>query len=661
MLQLEILIVCGQVVVGVVCRLWDGWQFPWLDFSVLLFFGGYPLVEQFKKANLWLALLVILLAVLCFVPGLGGGFIFDDRANIEQNTALHIDRLDGERLLHAAYSFQPGNGSRSLSMLSFALDYWRGGLDAATFKTTNLLIHALTALALVLFLRRLLMLLQWSRYHAEMGAVLLAGLWAVHPLQVSSVLYVVQRMQTLVTLFMVLSMWAYLAMRQAQMEGRRSRQYGVLVLLFWVLGLASKEDAALFPLYTLALELTVLGFAGTSQRLTAAWRRGYLLLVLAGVVVYALVLVPHYWQWGVYPGRDFSSYERLLTQGRVLVMYIGQMLLPLPSRLPFFYDDLVVSRGLLQPISTLLALVLLAGLLIWAWCWRRRRPLFAFGVLLFFAGHFMTSNVLNLELAFEHRNHLPLIGVLLAVADLCVGLFQRLTLRLRAAVSVMMIVLVAAGAGTVWRAHIWGSPLLFAAHTLQLAPHSERAWLMLGGVYADKSRYEAGNLWLDRAIDTNARGGRLTGSAVMLSNVVIYKTIRGDVACGDWEELLARFPQVPMNVQNKSIVFSILENAQNGMSLDEKGVVRIMRVAVDRGGFTSNQYLQMAAYVHNKSQHPEEAFPFLHKAVLVSPADDPEIIDVFKQLSAAGREDWVRQLQEIEDSKGQAAGAERGG
>lgn len=618
-------------------------------------------MEQIKKPFLWLALLVVLLVVFCFGPGLSGGFIFDDRANIEQNTALHIDRLDGEKLLHAVYSFQPGNGSRSLSMLSFALDYWRGGLDASVFKTTNLLIHALTALVLALFLRRLLILLQWPLRRAEIGAMLLAALWAVHPLQVSSVLYVVQRMQTMVTLFMVLGMWAYLGMRQAQMEGRRSRQYGVMVVLFWVLGLACKEDAALFPLYAFALEFTVLRFAAASQRLAIAWRRGYLLVVLAGIVVYVLVVIPHYWQWGAYPGRDFSSYERLLTQGRVLVMYIGQILLPLPSRLPFFYDNLVISRGLLQPVSTLLALVFLAWLLIWACCWRRRRPLFAFGVLLFFAGHFMTSNVLNLELAFEHRNHLPLIGVLLAVADLCVALCQRLALRLQVAVSVMLIVLVAAGAGTVWRAHIWGSPLLFAAHTLQLVPDSERAWLMLGGIYADKSGYEAGSLWLDRAIDINVRGGKLTGSAVMLSNVVIYKTIRGDVARGDWDELLVRFPQVPMNVQNKNIIFSILENAQNGMKLDEEGVVKIMQVAVDRGGFTSNQYLQMAAYIHNKSRHPEEALLFLRKAVLVSRADDPEIVDVFKQLSAAGRGDWVRQLQQVEDSKGQVVGVGRDG
>lgn len=603
------------------------------------------------KRPLLLVLLATVLVVLCFAPGLNGGFIFDDGANIQQNAALHIDRFDGEALSRAAYSFQPGSGSRSLAMLTFALDYWRGGMDASVFKVTNILIHCATVLALVLFLRRLLMLLKWPRRSAESMAVLMALLWALHPLQVSSVLYVVQRMQTLVTLFMVLAMWAYLAMRQAQLQGVRSRQYGVMIVLFWVLGLASKEDAALFPLYALALELTVLRFGAESPRLAASLRRGYLLASVIGMVVYVAVVLPSYWQWSAYPGRDFSSYERLLTQARVLVMYLGQMLFPLPSHLPFFYDDLAVSRGLLEPVSTLPALLILAGLLGWAWCWRHSRPMFAFGILLFFSGHFMTSNVLNLELAFEHRNHLPLIGVVLAVSDLCVAFCQRLGLGMRAAAPAMLIAVVALSIGTAWRSHVWGSPLLFAAHTLRMVPSSERAWLMLGSIYVDRSGYQASSPWLDRAIAINELGARHAKSAVMLSNVVIYKTIRGDIEQEDWQRLLARYSEVPMSVQNKSISLTLMDNARNGMALDEKGIVSILELALERGGFTSNQYLQMASYIHNNTGQSDRALPFLRSAVLTSRPGDPEIDDVLKQLSRVGREDWVHELQRVERSQ----------
>ena len=136
-----------------------------------------------------LAALMAALAAFLFIPGLGGPFIFDDTPNIITNTALHVSRLNLEDWLYAIYSFQPGHGSRSLSMLSFALDYWRGGgLDPHTFKSTNLLIHALTTFVLALLLHRLLWVLHWSRRHAVIGALVFALAWAIHPLQVSSVL-----------------------------------------------------------------------------------------------------------------------------------------------------------------------------------------------------------------------------------------------------------------------------------------------------------------------------------------------------------------------------------------------------------------------------------------------------------------------------------------
>jgi len=223
-----------------------------------------------------ISLVVALFASLCLAPGLGGGFVMDDRGSIEKNEALQFDQLRGDALLHAAYSFQPGGGSRPIPMLTFALDQWRAGGDAEAFKITNLLIHAITVVVLAFFVRKLLVLALWSAPRAAIGALVVATLWGIHPLQVSSVLYVVQRMQTLVTLFMLLALWAYLSMRHAQIEGRCGRQYGLLVLLFWAFGLACKEDAVLLPAYTLVVELTVLRFAAASESLGGILRKSYL-------------------------------------------------------------------------------------------------------------------------------------------------------------------------------------------------------------------------------------------------------------------------------------------------------------------------------------------------------------------------------------------------
>jgi protein O-mannosyl-transferase len=595
-----------------------------------------------------LAMLCALVFTCMFLPGLGGGFIFDDRPNIEENFALHLTELSVDGLMTASYSFQPGHGSRALPMLSFALDHWRGGgLDPRTFKATNLVIHALTAFALALLLRRLLTLAKWPARRAAVVSLAVAGLWTIHPLQVSSVLYVVQRMQTLGTLFIVLALWAYLVARQAQIDGQRSRTHLVLAGLFGALAFAAKEDALLLPLYTLVLELTVLRFRAAQPALARWLRRGYLAMAMAGLALYLLVLLPHYWSWGDYPGRTFSSVERLLTQGRVLVMYLGQILLPLPDRLPFFYDTLPVSRGLLDPPSTLPAWGLVGALLALAWRWRERHPTFACGVLLFFAGHAMTSNVLNLEMAFEHRNHLPLIGALLALVSLSIMAGERLQLRPPVVAGATMIVFIALGSATLVKAYAWGEPLRFAQYSVEIAPDSERAWLALGGAYADLGGFKASSPYLQKAIEACQLGAQRVDSALLLSNIVIYKTIKGDVTQEDWHRFNTRLAHVPMTLQNRNAVWTMIRNARHGVPMDERGVLDTIEIVSRRAGFSYEENLQLASYAFNDTAYAEAALPYLKRAVEHAPPNDPLIKQTLLQLEAAGREDWVQQLDAI--------------
>src|SRR5690606_13034607 len=115
-------------------------------------------------------------------------------------------------------------------------------------------------LVLAWFLRSLLLAAGIMGSRARWMAPALALAWAVHPLQVSSVLYAVQRFQTMGTLFLVLALWAYLQARLAQIRGDSGRTGLLSAALLWALALGCKEDSALLPAYALALELTVLRF-----------------------------------------------------------------------------------------------------------------------------------------------------------------------------------------------------------------------------------------------------------------------------------------------------------------------------------------------------------------------------------------------------------------
>lgn len=591
---------------------------------------------------LFLFLAVALLGVVVFLPGLPGEFIFDDIPNITTNPAVHFTQLDLESVYRLMTGMQLSGITRSLPMLSFAIDYWRaGGPDPLTFKATNLLIHALTAIALAWLFRLLLKDAGLAETRVPWLAAALALAWAIHPLQVSSVLYVVQRIQTMGTLFLVLALSAYLLARQAQIAGRAGRPYFLLTFLLWILALGCKEDSALLPLYALALELTVLRFGAADARLAGRIRKLWLLAAVAGTALYLLAVVPHYWNGRDYIGRDFTTGERLLTQPRMLCLYLWQVLVPLPSNMPFYYDWVEPSRGWLQPWTTLPALAVVLALPALAWWQRTRRPLFSLGVLLFFAAHFMTSNVIALELAFEHRNHFALAGALLAIGDLLGLVAVRLRLPASARIALCVVLLAALGAATLVRAHTWNSALSISRLATERAPGSGRAWVQLCSSYFNEGGGAVpDNPMLDLAIETCEKG---TTSAPKSLNshalLIVLKTLRGSITRQDWESLRQRIGSVPMTHDNARIFMILVFHARKGVPLDGDELVRTLSVLSETDALGAFNYAQVGYFVMNDLGRPDDALPHFLRAIDRVRADDPFPGLLEYELMGIGRPD----------------------
>lgn len=592
-------------------------------------------------------LVIVLLVIILFLPGLSGGFILDDGINILTNYVLYINKLNFDNLIYAALSFHDGNGSRALPMMSFAIDYWRAGsMDASTFKITNLLIHAITTFILALFFRRLLLLAKWTPQKAILGSLILTLLWAVHPLQVSSVLYIVQRMQTMETLFLVLALWAYLWMRQLQISGGRGRIQGTCVILFWILALMCKEDAVLFPAYTLLLELTVLRFQAGQIVVTKGLKQCYSLFVVLAVLVYFFVIIPHYGCWDICPRRDFNSWERLLTQGRVLVMYLGQILLPLSDRIPFIYDNYPVSRSLWHPWTTLPSLLIVFTLLMWAWCWRHIRPLFAFGIMLFFAGHFVSSNIIALELVFEHRNHLPLIGAVLAFSDLILFICQRLQMRKRIVCAVFIVIALLLGISTFYQTYIWGNGVRLGQKMTKLSPTSIRAWNQYAAAYFDSYNLNKNPRDLLQAVQVTEEALKYIDSPSLTANILIYKSILGTVQVTDWQNYYHSLSSTSDVRVKKQSLDMLLDNFVKGFNIDVNGLVYSMKIIEKQGYFSEIEYLKAANKVYN-SKRRDRSIIFFKKAAELSSPDDLRIQNLIDGLSAGGHTDWVDELQKI--------------
>ncbi|MDH5833044.1 hypothetical protein [Luteimonas kalidii] len=605
-----------------------------------------------QRGFLVLSLLCAALVSAIFALGLPGEFLLDDSFNIVDNSGIRLRSLAPGAIMDAAFSMQSGGVSRTLPTLTFALDYLRGnGLDPATFKTTNIAIHALTTLVLAGFLQTLLRTTGANEVRARWGALALAIAWALHPLQVSSVLYVVQRMQTLATLFVVLAMWAYFRARLAQAEGRPGRMGLILTGLLWAISLGCKEDAVMLPAYLLALELTVLRFRAADPAVARAMSRGFLVMTLAGAALYLFLVLPYFWSWEAFPGRDFTSIERVLTQGRVLCLYLWQMLVPLPAHMSFHYDWIEPSRGLLTPWTTLPALLLLAALLTAALRLRHRRPLFALGILLFFAGHFVTSNVLGLELVFEHRNHFPLIGIVLAIGDLVAVISRRLKLRAAVTVPLCTLLLAALAIATAMRAHAWSDGLGLAKMHVRIAPESGRAWQTLCVAHFERGGgAEVSNPYLDKAIDACRRGADVTPRSVAnLTNVIAFKGIQGSLSQADWDEYLARIEVATMTPENTTRIWVILDQVRNGVTMDITQVVAAIDAFHDRKPFPPIESAALGYFILGHSNQPDRAYRYFENAVRTT--RDPRFATgIIRDLRHEGYQQMADRLQAVTQS-----------
>ena len=607
-----------------------------------------------RPIRFFLSLLAALVVVLAFLPGLPGEFLFDDVPNIEYNESIRLERLTPEGIFNVIATPQVSGSMRGLPTLTFALDYWRaGGAEPAAFRSTNIAIHVLTTVALAWLLRGILLLAGIPASRAQWWAPALALGWALHPLQVSAVLYAVQRLQTMGTLFLVLALLAYLSARQAQMDGKPARTKFLATGLLWVLAMGCKEDSVQLPAFTLALELTVLRFAAASTQATRLWRRLYLAGVVAGAALYLFVIVPQHWNWGAYGGRDFSTPERLLTQARVLVMYLWQIVVPLPSHMPFYYDWLQPSRGLLQPWTTLASLLLLAGLLALGWWQRRNRPLLALGIFLFFGAHFVASNVIGLELAFEHRNHFALIGAVLAIGGLLMEAADRLRLPPRAGAATTVAILAALGSATAARAHDWRNNLALGQASSAAAPHSARAWILLCSTYFKQGGGPTPqNTGLDPAIDACSKGAEL--APYSLNNVallIVLKTLRGDIAPADWARFQQRLQIVQMSWDNERAPMILTHHWAQGVKLDKAQLLDAMDILVQRGNLQASNIAAAGYFIMDNMGEPDRAMPFFIQAIKKSPPTDPFPMHISQQLHEKGRADLAEKIMNIETAR----------
>lgn len=428
-----------------------------------------------------LLIAAMLLTVALYWVGLKGPFMLDDFENF---AGLQRWLAGQDTWQSVVFGQQSLLTARPLAMATFVASASLGGMDPFAFKLGNLLVHLLCGATIWQVVRLATRQDAVLAERADGIGLAVAALWLLHPFNASTVLYAVQRMAQLGTFFALTAVWVYLAAR-ANLIASNTRKAGwqlfALFPLLVIAGFFSKQHAVIAPALCLALELVYFASrtAATARRMLTTFF-GLFLAAPTLVVLAVLVLQPERLLSG-YANFDFTLGERLLTQPRVLMGYLAQLLLPRGVLMGLYTDDVVTSIGWLSPPSTLYALLGLIGISAGAIAARRKAPGLLAGWLFFLVAHIIESSFLPLDLSFEHRNYLPAVGFVWAlvsgIAALLAGVHTNILSPKQLGVMACGALLLAYSVATLGRALVWQDRTQIISQGLQHHPGSLRAQL----------------------------------------------------------------------------------------------------------------------------------------------------------------------------------------
>ncbi len=378
---------------------------------------------------------------------------------------------------------------RPVAALSFAISYALGGLDPRGYHALNVAVHVLAALTVLALLRRTFRAPRLAGRlgeHADALAFAAAAAWAVHPLLTQAVTYVVQRTESLASLFVLLTIYA---VARAQSSTRPGRWHAAAVAAC-ALAMGTKEIAVATPLLAWVYVRVFFHRARTSDERVASDPAGRRLWIGLGLtwVVPALLLLGDTPRQSMGFGSDAADpWTYAMSQGAILVHYLR--LVVWPAGLTFDYawppatDAVAAAPGLVAGV----ALVVATG---WSLA---RRPSLGFGGAWFLLLLAPTSSVVPiLDLAVEHRTYLASAApITLAMVALYLGarrIVASPAAAARAFTVVAAVIAILLGAATVRRNATYRSAVAMWSDVVANAPRNARGWNELGLAFLDARR-----------------------------------------------------------------------------------------------------------------------------------------------------------------------------
>ena len=438
---------------------------------------------------------LLVIVVLAYSPAIRGGFIWDD-ATWTTNNPLNVDPAG----IFKYWTAQHGSDYWPLTGSVFWLQYQLWGDNASGYHLVNVLLHAGCAILLWLVLAKLPM----------PGAWLAAAVFAVHPVNVTSVAWITELKNTLSMLLYLLTLLAWLRFDDAQhkrfddaqhkrFDDKRKTLWYILAIACFALALLAKTSIVMLP-------VVLLGIAWW-RRKTIAWRD--LLLAAPMFALSALAgAVTVFFQYSRAITTDIAAPAGPLAQaamaGKVVWFYLYKTVWPV--ELTIVYERWDATASALTDFLPLIAAILLATVI---WLFRKRwtRP-FAMGLGYFAVTLLPVMGLLNMSFmqhsfVSDHLQYVSIIGVISLIAGLAWWPFRNLGFWLKALAAVLAACVVGGLAMMTWqRAHTFASAEALWRDVTEKNPTAAVGWDSLAMALAknEQTRTEAINCY-SRAIE----------------------------------------------------------------------------------------------------------------------------------------------------------------
>lgn len=468
--------------------------------------------QQVNKHQAFMLIFMSLFVFILYSNTLNYPFHFDDEVTIVENINLRMTEISWQQIKNIYKDFL---GLRPIPLATFAVNYYFGQYNTFGYHLFNIIIHIINGILIFFFVKKTIMmacdngLTQFHDQEKQNIDILIpffsSLIWMVHPLQTNSVTYIVQRMNSMATLFFLLTLLLYIQGRIIQiknqvatmktggkkMTGSKNHYIFFLACLFTLLpAFGCKETSVTLPFFILLYEFYFfqdLNSSALKKSLIIFVILFFLMIIVIQVFISFQLIIGYFYMY--YEGYSFTMSQRVLTELRVVIFYLSLLFFPHPNRLNFDHD-FPLSDSLLNPYTTILSLFAIIGLISIALLKAKKEKFLSFGILWFFGNLVIESSIIPLDIIFEHRIYLPSIMV---TTVFTVAAWRWLKSN-RFRIGFLSALVILLSLWTFQRNSIWQDPITLWQDCVKKSPNKDRPHADLGRSYELAGR-------LDEAIE----------------------------------------------------------------------------------------------------------------------------------------------------------------